>query len=44
MSLSKLAHQFVRTKHTVTDDGREFNLPYKKRVNVTTKALTENFV
>lgn len=43
-SLSELAQHFVRLWPQVTFNGREFNLPYKKRINVTTNALTDEFV
>jgi len=42
--LSELAHHFVRHFPQTTIDGREFNLPYKKRINVTTNAISDEFL
>jgi len=42
--LSELAHHFVRRWPQVTLSGREFSLPYKKRINVTMNELTDEFV
>ena len=41
--LSELADSFVRRAGT-TSDGREFEYPYKKRVNCTVDALSTTFV
>lgn len=41
--LSAMSEAFVRNSG-MTEDGREFKYPYVKRVNCTTKALTEEFV
>src|SRR5262249_2646063 len=43
-SLSTLSDSFVRRYPKTTLDGREFKYPYKKRVNVTTSALTSAFI
>jgi FAD/FMN-containing dehydrogenase len=43
-SLSDLSDSFVRRWPATTLDGREFEYPYKKRINCTTKALTDNFI
>jgi FAD/FMN-containing dehydrogenase len=43
--LSELSDSFVRRSlSSITSDGREFKYPYKKRVNVTVKALSDEFV
>ena len=42
-SLSVLSDSFVRRFGT-TLDGREFSEPYKKRVNITYKALSDDFL
>ena len=42
--LSDLSDFFVRRVPETTWHGREFDLPYKKRVNCTTDALTDAFV
>ncbi len=42
--LSALSDSFVRRFPATTLDGREFKYPYNKRVNVTVKALSDEFV
>lgn len=42
--LSQCSRAFVRHPPEVTEDGREFKYPYKKRINATGKALTNEFV
>lgn len=42
--LSELSDSFVRRWPATTLDGREFQYPYRKRINCTTKALTDEFV
>ena len=42
--LSDLSDSFVRRWPATTHDGREFRYPYKKRVNCTNEALTDEFV
>ena len=42
--LSELSDSFVRRYPLTTWCGREFKYPYKKRVNVTTKSLTDDFI
>ncbi len=42
--LSKIAEGYVLKYPLVTKTGREFNLPYKKRVSVTAGVLTEKFI
>ena len=44
MPLSHLSDSFVRRPPYTTKDGREFKYPYKKRINCTANALTNNFV
>jgi FAD/FMN-containing dehydrogenase len=43
-SLSSLSDSFVRRFPATTLDGREFQFPYKKRINCTTNALTDDFI
>jgi len=43
-SLSALADSFVRRPPMTTDRGREFKYPYKKRINCTMEALSDDFV
>ncbi|QSJ14844.1 FAD-binding protein [Nostoc sp. UHCC 0702] len=43
-SLSDLSNSFVRRHPATTDEGREFDYPYKKRINCTTNALTDDFI
>jgi hypothetical protein len=43
-SLSALADSFVRRPPMTTDRGREFKFPYKKRINCTMEALSDDFV
>ncbi len=43
-TLSNLSDSFVRRWPATTHDGREFKYPYKKRINCTTKALTDTFI
>ncbi len=43
-SLSDLSDSFVRRWPATTLDGREFPYPYKKRIDCTTNALTDNFI
>jgi FAD/FMN-containing dehydrogenase len=43
-SLSDLSDSFVRRWPATTHDGREFPYPYKKRINCTTTALTDDFI
>jgi FAD/FMN-containing dehydrogenase len=43
-SLPDLSDSFVRRHPATTDDGREFKYPYKKRINCTTNALTDDFI
>jgi len=43
-SLSDLSDSFVRRFPATTLDGREFDYPYKKRINCTTNALTDDFI
>jgi hypothetical protein len=43
-SLSSLNQSFVRKWPAVTRDGREWNQPYKKRVNGTTRAISNAFI
>jgi FAD/FMN-containing dehydrogenase len=43
-SLSSLSYSFVRKFPATTLDGREFEYPYKKRINCTTNALTDDFI
>lgn len=43
-SLSELSNSFVRRFPSTTLDGREFRYPYKKRINCTAKALTDDFI
>jgi hypothetical protein len=42
--LSQLSDSFVRRFPETTLDGREFKYPYKKRINCTTRELTDAFV
>jgi hypothetical protein len=42
--LSELSDSFVRRYPQTTWCGREFKYPYKKRINVTTKSLTDDFI
>ena len=42
--LSHLSDSFVRRPPSTTKDGREFEYPYKKRINCTANALTDAFV
>lgn len=42
--LSKIAESYVLKFPLVTLSGREYNLPYKKRGNVTVSALTDQFI
>ncbi|CAM9161442.1 unnamed protein product, partial [Laminaria digitata] len=42
-ALSYMSNAFVRNKG-MTSDGREFPEPYVKRVNCTTKALSDDFI
>lgn len=42
--LSALSDSFVRRWPATTSDGREFDFPYKKRINCTANALTDEFV
>jgi hypothetical protein len=44
LTLSELSLSFVRKWPSVTMDGREFPYPYEKRVNVTTNALSDEFL
>ena len=45
MPLADIDYQFVRLPNAgTTADGREFDLPYKKRVNCTTSVLTDAFI
>ena len=44
-SLSELSYSFVRKPPiSITEDGREFKYPYKKRVNCTVNALSDTFI
>lgn len=43
-ALSSLSDSFVRRYPKTTSGGREFDLPYKKRINCTASALTNEFV
>ncbi|CBN53929.1 MULTISPECIES: FAD-binding protein [Kamptonema] len=43
-SLPDLSDSFVRRHPATTLDGREFKYPYKKRINCTTNALTDDFI
>ncbi len=43
-SLPDLSDSFVRRHPATTHDGREFEYPYKKRINCTTNALTDDFI
>lgn len=43
-SLPDLSDSFVRRFPATTRDGREFKYPYKKRINCTTNALTDDFI
>lgn len=43
-SLSDLSDSFVRRWPATTREGREFPQPYKKRVNSTSRALTDGFI
>jgi FAD/FMN-containing dehydrogenase len=43
-SLSDLSDSFVRRWPATTLDGREFPYPYKKRIDCTTTALTDDFI
>jgi FAD/FMN-containing dehydrogenase len=42
--LSELSNSFVRRFPATTLDGREFRYPYKKRINCTANALTDDFI
>ncbi len=42
--LSVLSDSFVRRWPATTADGREFDYPYKKRINCTAGALTDEFI
>ncbi|CAM2010256.1 FAD-binding oxidoreductase [Acanthopleuribacter pedis] len=42
--LSHMSDDFVRRWPMTTWDGREFRYPYKKRINVTVEALTDDFI
>ena len=42
--LSHLSDSFVRRPPYTTKDGREFEYPYKKRINCTANALSNDFV
>jgi hypothetical protein len=43
-ALSEIAYGFVLSTPVVTPSGREFDLPYKRRGNVTVTPLTDAFV
>lgn len=43
-SLSSLSDSFVRRWPMTTLDGREFQYPFKKRINCTSNALTDVFI
>ncbi len=42
--LSTISQSFVRDYPATTSTGREFDYPYKKRLNCTTKSLTTEFI
>lgn len=44
MPLSQAAGRHVRQYPMVTQSGREFDLPYEKRTNLTMSALTDEFI